>query len=520
MIRSLDDSDKIWDVAIIGGGATGLGAAIESVTRGYKTVLLEQHDFAKGTSSRSTKLIHGGVRYLAQGNISLVIDALRERGLLKRNAPHLVTDLAFVIPGFKWWAVPSYVIGLTLYDLLAGKWGIGRSLPLSKNRTLLSIPGLISRSLKGGIKYHDCQFDDARLAINLCQTFCEQGGVAINYMKVTGLQKKDGKINGVVAENREKGLSCSIAAKCVINATGVFVDHILKMDTPESKDVVKPSQGIHLVLDRKFLPGRDALMIPKTEDGRVFFAVPWHDRVILGTTDVEKEEVEVEPRAQDEEVEFILRTARYYFSTPPQRSDVRSVFAGLRPLAAPVSPGKKTKEISRGHRIMVSGSGLVTIIGGKWTTYRKMGEDVINQAASVAGLPSHKSVTRNLKIHGYTEGADPEHSRYWYGSDEPLVQQLMTELTGMEEYLSESLSILKVQIVWSVRFEMARTIEDFLSRRTRALQLDAAESIRIAPVVAEIMAAELGFDQHWEKDQVMAFNDLADGYQLREWDHS
>ncbi|MCK4749442.1 MAG: glycerol-3-phosphate dehydrogenase/oxidase, partial [Bacteroidales bacterium] len=347
-IQRLENREFVWDVIVIGGGASGLGAALESATRGYKTLLLEQDDFAKGTSSRSTKLVHGGVRYLAQGNISLVLEALRERGRLKHNAPHLVKDQSFVIPCYNWWCVPFYTIGLTLYDLMAGKLGIGRSVPLSLKRTMQCLPGIKTNQLRGGVRDYDCQFDDARLAVNLCQTLCEHGGLALNYMKVTGLTLEEGKLTGVEAEDMERGLIYGLKSKVVINATGVFVDQVLKMEDPEARDTVKPSQGIHLVLDRQFLKGNEALMIPKTSDGRVLFLVPWHNRVVVGTTDVEKQVAELEPHAEESEVAYILETASRYLEVPPGKKDVLSVFTGLRPLAAPSGEGKKSKEISRG----------------------------------------------------------------------------------------------------------------------------------------------------------------------------
>lgn len=515
MLREVKSAKQKWDVIIVGGGASGLGAAIESSTRGYKTLLLEQDDFAKGTSSRSTKLVHGGVRYLAQGNISLVLEALRERGLLKKNAPHLVKDQSFIIPNYTWWGTPYYTLGLTLYDLMAGKLGYGRSLPFSKKRTLKYIPTLKSEKLSGGVVYHDGQFDDSRLAINMCQTFVENGGVAINYMKVTGVVKNNGKITAVKATDLENNETYTIEGKAVLNATGVFVDEIIKMDEPKAKDIVRVSQGVHLVLDKEFVPGDYAVMIPKTSDGRVLFAVPWHNKVVVGTTDVHKEKAELEPKALEEEVDFILETAGRFLEKPPKRSDVRSVFAGLRPLAAPTQDGAKTKEISRGHKIVVSESGMVTLTGGKWTTYRQMAEDVMNTVAKTVGLEQKKSVTRNLRIHGYKENPDLSNPMYFYGSDEEKILDLAKQENGLNEYLSEELQVLNAQVVWAVRNEMARTVEDFLSRRTRALLLDAKESVRMAPKVAELMAKELKYDKLWEDDQIKKFNDLAAQYILK-----
>jgi len=353
-----------WDVVIIGGGASGLGAAIESTTKGYKTLLLEQYDFTKGTSSRSTKLVHGGVRYLAQGNISLVFGALRERGFLRNNAPHLVSNLSFLIPSYSWWSIPFYTIGLTIYDLLAGKLSFGRSKPQSRSKTLSKIPTVNKTNLRGSVLYHDGQFDDSRLGINMVQTIIEKGGTAINYMKVINLLKADGKICGVVVKDQETGIIYNIRSKTVLNATGVFVNSILKKDNVNAQDIVQPSQGVHLVIDKKFWPSKYALMIPKTKDGRVLFAVPWHNKIVLGTTDVPKEEALIEPVATDEEIDIILETAGRFLSKKPTRKDVKSVFAGLRPLAVPKGETKKTKEISRGHKIYESESGLISIIGG------------------------------------------------------------------------------------------------------------------------------------------------------------
>jgi len=512
ILADLEDRGLVFDIIVIGGGASGLGAAVEAASRGYKILLLEQSDFSKGTSSRSTKLVHGGVRYLAQGNISLVLEALKERGRLKRNAPHLVKDQSFVIPCYKWWCVPFYTIGLTLYDLMAGRLGIGRSVPLSKTKVQQALPAISSNELRGGVRYYDCQFDDARLSINLSQTVFEQGGIALNYMEVYGLTIKHGKVDGVRARDKESDREFEIRTKSVINACGVFVDQILKMENPEARDVVKPSQGIHLVMKKDFLKGHEALMIPKTSDGRVLFAVPWHNRVVVGTTDVEKQVAELEPHAEEAEINYILETAEGIMKTAPKRDQVMSVFTGLRPLAAPSSEGRKTKEISRGHKILVSKGGLITLTGGKWTTYRKMGQDVVDKAASRAGLPPKVSISSNLKIHGFEENIDLKDPLYWYGSDLMHMRSLIKKDPEMGEVLSEELHIYKVQVIWAVREEMARTLEDCLARRTRALQLDAKESIRIAPRVAEILAEELGYNKAWEERQVAEYTQLASNY--------
>jgi glycerol-3-phosphate dehydrogenase len=499
MIKQIEDPGVLWEVIVIGGGASGLGIGLEAITRGYRTLLLEQCDFAKGTSSRSTKLIHGGVRYLAQGKIGLVMEALRERGILKRNAPHLVKDLAFIIPCYRWGEIILYTLGLTIYDLLAGRRRIGRSMPLSRSRTMRLLPSVKTAKLRGGLIYHDCQFDDSRLAINLCQTFHEHGGVAINYMEVKELLKQDGKTNGVLALDRETGREYRLLSKHVVNATGIFVNNIIRLDNPDCRNLVVPSQGIHLVVDSKFLNGKDALMIPKTSDGRVLFAIPWYNRVVIGTTDVAKKTAELEPRAMEEEIEYILETTRRYFEIPPEREDVLSVFAGLRPLAAPSATGKKTKEISRGHRIMISGSGLVSLTGGKWTTYRKIGEDVINRIEARSGLTMTRSLTGQLKIRR---------------PDQDLIGSIIEETPEMGRWVSEKLRISGAQIILAIRHEMARTLEDVLARRTRALHLDASESIRMAPAVAELMTREMGMDDPWKEAQIKQYTNLAKGYML------
>lgn len=505
---------QLWDVVVIGGGASGLGAAIDAVTRGFRTLLLEQADFTKGTSSRSTKLVHGGVRYLAQGNVALVLEALRERGLLKKNAPHLVRDQRFIIPAYRWWEKPFYTIGLTLYDLLAGRLGLGRSYPCAKKKTLDKIPTLVNTSLRGGIVYHDGQFDDSRLAINMVQTVKDHGGTILNYMKVTGLLKDKGRISGVTATDQESGVKYTIPAKSVLNATGVFVDDILRMDDPDAKDIVRPSQGVHLVLDKEFVPGDHAIMIPKTSDGRVLFAIPWHDKVVVGTTDIQKDKTELEPAALQEEIDFILETVGRFLKKAPKKSDVRSVFAGLRPLAAPSEDNKKTKEISRGHRVVVSDSGLVTIIGGKWTTYRQMAEDSVDKLIEVAGLPLKKSVTRTLPIHGSRELNGHQGPLSIYGTDEEGLMALVRKDPDLGKPISEGMNIIKAQVVWAVHEEMARTVEDFLARRSRALFLDARESVNMAPAVARVMAIELGRDEAWEVDQVADYASVAKNYML------
>jgi glycerol-3-phosphate dehydrogenase len=512
MIDALGHEKDLWDVAVIGGGATGLGVAIDAVSRGYKTILLEQDDFSKGTSSRSTKLVHGGVRYLKQGNLSLVLEALHERGIMMQNAPHLVSNQAFIVPNYDWWEGPFYGIGMKVYDMLAGKLGLRPSRNLSIREVLKRIPTLEPRGLKGGVIYYDGQFDDSRLAVNMAQTIAEHGGVPLNYMEVTGLIKTKKKVvGGVTAKDIETGKTYEIAARVIVNATGAFVDGILKMDDPQAGNIVSPSQGVHLIVDKKFLPGRAAVMVPHTDDGRVLFAVPWHNKVVLGTTDTKIDDVSLEPRALDEEIDFILKHACRYLSQDPQLSDVQSVFAGIRPLIK-MGEGKSTAELSRDHNLFISQSGLVTITGGKWTTYRKMAQDTIDQAAVVAGLERRPCVTENMRIHGWLKNINPNDPLANYGSDALRMRRLIAEKPALGERLHKALPYLKAQVIWGVRHEMARTVEDVLSRRTRALLLNARASVEMAPAVAEMMADELKKNKSWQKKQVTEYRKLAAGY--------
>lgn len=511
MIQRIASTTAWWDIAIVGGGASGLGAAVDAASRGYKTLLLEQHDFAKGTSSRSTKLIHGGVRYLQQGNISLVLEALHERGLLIQNAPHLVHHQSFLVPSYDWWEGPFYGVGLKVYDLLAGKLGLKPSRNLSREETLKRIPTLEPQGLRGGVLYFDGQFDDARLAINLAQTAVEQGATVANYCRVTGLKKNRGMINGLICRDEESGAAFEINARVVVNATGVFTDQMLQMDDPAARKIISPSQGVHLVLDKSFLPGETAIMVPHTDDGRVLFAVPWHNVALVGTTDTAVEEAELEPRALPEEVDFILKHAAQYLSKDPTRKDVLSVFAGLRPLVDSGGEGN-TAEISRDHYLKVSASGLVTIAGGKWTTYRKMAEETINSAIQIAGLHEHPSATENLRIHGWLTNLDPRDATSVYGSDAVFIEKMIRENPQMGHQLDSRLPYRQADVIWAVRQEMAVSVEDVLARRTRALLLNARAAVDCAPQVALLMAAELQRDDNWQQQQVKSFQELAAGY--------
>jgi glycerol-3-phosphate dehydrogenase len=511
MISRIKHADGPWDFIIIGGGATGLACAMEAASRGYQILLLEQDDFCKGTSSRSTKLVHGGVRYLQQGNVSLVLEALKERGLLRKNAPHLVHNLPFIVPNYDWWEGPFYGIGLKLYDMLSGKHGFGHSKFLSKEKTLEYLPTIESKGLKGGVVYHDGQFDDSRLAINMAQTAVDQSATVVNYVKVVGIFKEMDLVSGVMAKDMETGEEFEIRAKGIINATGVFTDSILKMDNPDAENMITLSQGVHLVLDKSFLPGQSAIMVPHTTDGRVLFATPWHDKVIVGTTDTPVKDVLLEPRPLPEEIDFLLSHAAKYLTKDPKTSDVQSIFAGLRPLVSH-GAGGSTSAISRDHTIYISRSGLVTITGGKWTTCRKMAEDTIDHAAPVANLDDKPSVTVNLPIHGYHNKPEKFGDLAIYGADAQFIKDMVLTHPEYSEKLHPHFKTIVGEVVWAVRNEMARTVEDFLSRRTRALLLDAKASMEMAPQVARIMANEFGKDEAWIEKQIDDYRKLAREY--------
>lgn len=515
-LQRLSAEPLTWDVVVVGGGATGLGVALDAAARGFKTLLLEQADFAKGTSSRSTKLVHGGVRYLAQGDLGLVYEALRERGLLLKNAAHLVSIQAFVIPSYSWWDRLQYGAGLMLYDWMAGRHRLHKTSLLRKDQVIAALPNIRQSGLQGGIEYYDGQFDDARLAVNIAQTCAEQGGVVVNYMKVHGLVKsQQGKVTGVKAQDLETGQAYELHAKVVVNATGVFVNEVLQMDSPLNLPLVRPSQGVHVVLDRSFIGGDSALMLPKTSDGRVLFAVPWQGHALVGTTDTPINSPSLEPTALEEEVAFILETAGQYLVRKPGRSDVLSVFAGLRPLAHQ-GKGNSTKEVSRSHKLIVSPSGLVTITGGKWTTYRKMAEDTVDKVIKVGGLPERACVTATLRIHGCLPQGSASGHLSVYGSDAQAIRDMAAEHPELGRPLHKNFPYIGAEVVWAVRSEMARTVEDVLARRLRVLFLDAKAAIEMAPEVASLVAHELGHDDIWCQDQVKSFTALAGNYLLKE----
>jgi glycerol-3-phosphate dehydrogenase len=502
-----------WDVAIIGGGASGLGIAVDAANRGYKTILLEKRDFAKGTSSRSTKLVHGGVRYLQNGDISLVIEALRERGIMRKNAPHLVRDLSFVIPSYDWWSSPFYGIGLKVYDMMAGKLGLGPSTILSREETLSYLPNVNKEGLRGGVIYHDGQFDDARMAITLALTAHHEGATLLNYVEVTKLEKQNEMLTGLTIKDQLNGAEHLLKAKVIVNATGVFSDHIIRMDQPDAKPMIRPSQGVHLVIEKSFLQGNHAIMVPHTTDGRVLFAVPWNNKVVVGTTDTPVEDTLEEPMALKEEIDFILNNASTYMTKKPLLSDVKSVFTGLRPLAAN-KEGKKesTKEVSRHHKIIVSTSGLISVLGGKWTTYRKIAEDAVNTVQMVGGFPERKCNTETLAVFGTDFKSDFSDPYHVYGTESPKIKALNSKLYNNS--LSDKIFISENQIVWAVQEEMAISLEDVLARRTRCLFLDAYETERIAPQVVEIMRKALKEKPQWAAKELNAFNLILKKYQL------
>jgi glycerol-3-phosphate dehydrogenase len=514
MIARLDQRREPWDIVVIGGGATGAGIAVDAASRGYDVLLLEQHDFGKGTSSRSTKLVHGGVRYLEQGNIALVMEALKERGLLRQNAPHLVSNLAFVVPNYDWWEAPFYGLGLKIYNALAGKYGFGSSEILTREETLARLPTIKTDGLRGGVVYYDGQFDDTRLLINLVATAAAQGATLVNYVRVMALTKgADGFINGVVAADQETGQRWTIAARVVVNATGAFSDSVRALAEPDASRLIAPSQGIHLVFDRSFLPADAAIMVPHTSDGRVMFAIPWHGHTLVGTTDTPIADSTLEPRPQEEEIAFLLETSSQYLVKPPTRDDVLSVFVGIRPLVKS-GDGRLTAVLSRDHTIHFDPSGLLTTTGGKWTTYRHMAEDTVDQAADFAGLPERSCVTRTLNVHGFHSNASRFGALSVYGADALEIQELMRTTPSLAEPLHSQLPYTGAEVVWATRHEMARTVEDVLARRTRALFLNARAAEAMAPIVSGLMAAELGWDNARQASEVAYFAALAKGYQL------
>jgi glycerol-3-phosphate dehydrogenase len=512
MLQQVRSRTEPWDIVVVGGGATGVGVAVDSATRGYSTLLLEQADFGKGTSSRATKLVHGGVRYLEQGNVSLVMEALKERGLMRQNAPHLVSELPLIVPSYAWWEGPFYGIGLKLYQMLSGKYGFGASQLLSKEETTKRLPSVRTEGLTGGVVYYDGQFDDTRLLINLVSTAFEQGATLLNYAHVTALHKgDDGIIRGLTWQDVESGESFEVNARVVVNATGAFTDSVRQLADATAKKMIAPSQGAHIILDRSFLPGPDAILVPHTKDGRVMFALPWHNHTLVGTTDTPIETASLEPVALDQEVEFMLETAALYLARKPTKADILSVWAGIRPLVK-AGDGKNTAALSRDHTVHIDQSGLLSIAGGKWTTYRNMAEDAVDQAATLADLPDKPCVTKNLNIHGFHPNPDKLGTLGFYGTDAQLIRDLVAKDITLGKALDSDLPYIAAEVIWAAREELALTVEDVLARRTRALFLNAKAAIRMAPTVAALLAQELGKDKAWQVDQVEKFNKVAAGY--------
>ncbi|WP_026955254.1 glycerol-3-phosphate dehydrogenase/oxidase [Algoriphagus vanfongensis] len=514
-LKQISDSSKIWDIAVIGGGSSGLGVALDAISRGLTVVLLEKADFAKGTSSRSTKLVHGGVRYLAQGDVGLVLEALKERGKLLQNAPHLTQNQAFIIPVYTWMDRITYSAGLKLYDWMAGKLSLGSSSFISKEETVRRMPTVKKDGLKGGIVYHDGQFDDARLALAIAKTADDAGACILNYASVKDLIKSDkGKLLGLKVRDELSGEKYTIHANMVVNATGVFADKILQMDQPGSAKMIQPSQGIHLVLDRKFLGGNDALMIPKTRDGRVLFAVPWQDKLVVGTTDTLREKPKLEPSPLQSEIDFILETAASYLTQAPTREDVLSVFAGLRPLARPKEEGAKTKEISRSHKVIVSPSNLVTLTGGKWTTFRKMGEDTVEYFTQITREIITPSQSMNMLLSGYTKTPPAGH---WsvYGAEASKIQQIASSNPLLAEKIHPAYPYIMAEIYWAIHQEMAVKLEDVLARRIRLLFLDAQAAIDCSEKAVKLMAKELNKDEAWASKELEDFQNVAKKYLIK-----
>ena len=505
-----------FDVLVIGGGATGLGIAVDATTRGYRTALVEAGDFAQATSSRATKLVHGGVRYLVSGQIPLVYEALRERKIMLRNAPHLVHSLPFVTPAYKWFDLPFYGAGLKLYDVLSGKSSLGPTKILSARETRERIPGIAFTGLKGSILYHDAQFDDARLALALARTAEDDGALVLNYVRCTELLKRNGKVCGASVQDTESGRTFDVNASAVINATGIFADTLRQQDTAGLDRLLSVSRGTHIVVPGNFLQQDrraevNAIMVPKTEDGRIIFAIPWHGKVVIGTTDLPAAKVEMEPGHDASEIDFLLETINPYLARPVTRADILSIFSGLRPLVT----GNKanTSKLSREHHIDISASGLVTIAGGKWTTYRRMAEDTLNFAIRNDLLPPSECVSKSTRLRGAPPSVDVNissaHLLSQYGTDAAAVGKLCTDDPSLGAFFDPALPYTLAEVVYAVREEMARTLEDVLSRRTRSLLLDARAAQRAAPLVAAVMAKELGCGQEWIEAQVSAFNQLA-----------
>lgn len=479
---------RAWDVVVIGGGATGVGCAIDAATRGLDVLLLEQDDLGKGTSSRSTKLVHGGVRYLAQGNLALVREALHERGILQRNAPDYVRTQAFLIPCFDLIDRLQYRAGLKIYDLLAGGFNLEKSRMVTRREAERLIPNVIPGEMRGAVEYFDGQFDDARLLVALARTASSHGAAIATRVRVDEFRRDGESIRGVDATDVITGERFEIEARVVINAAGVFCDALRSLAVPQSRPLVRLSQGTHVVLDNEFLGGETALMIPKTSDGRVLFCIPWLGSVVVGTTDTPIANASLEPEAQSAEIDFILQTAGRYLAKKPLRSDIRSVFTGIRPLFGSSDGEASTSALSREHFIEESARGLITVVGGKWTTYRKMAEETMDRAVDTYSLGAGTCVTESTLI-------------------EPPIKS-----AGGAPLLHPQFPYTTEDVRNAVRHEMAVSVEDVLARRTRMLFLDARTASECAETVAGIIALETAEPGYDPTADIERFRQLAERY--------
>lgn len=471
-------------MCIIGGGATGLGIALEAAASGLRTALIEGRDFASGSSSRSTKLVHGGVRYLEQGKMSLVSEALKERDRLMTNAAGHVDDFGFLIPVKRQWARFYYGIGLRLYDLLAGSHRWGRTEWVGKREITNRLPHLAELGFIGAWRYRDGRFNDAELALGLAKTAAQHGAILANHCRAEGFIKEKDLVAGVHIQDVLTGEKFQLSAKVVVNACGPYSDAICRMDDPEHEDELRPSQGIHLVFDAEILKGGDALLIPKTDDGRVLFAVPWLGKVLVGTTDTPVDRIDMEPLAMEEEVAFVLDHANRFLGLQLKREDIRSVFAGLRPLIQ--GRRENTAKLSRSHEVGASPSGLVNVRGGKWTTYRKMAEDTVRFFKKECGLEFEPADTAVLAL-----------------------DMTNTQPRGMHP---KDESELASAVTLAVEEEMCMTTEDFLARRYRTLFLDAKNARSSAVLVSELLSQNHGLNAEWAQRQSLDFQNLAQHY--------
>ena len=503
---------------IIGGGATGCGIAVDAASRGLKVALLERFDIAEGTSSRSTKLVHGGVRYLElavkkcdRAQFHLVKEALQERGIFLKNAPHLAHPLPLVTPLYKWFEVPYVYTGLILYDILAGKRGLGRSALIGRKEALKRFPMLKAEGLKAGVVYYDGQFNDARMAITLALTAKKHGAEILNHAEVVSLGKENGKLCGGLVRDGIEGEEFTVRARSIINAAGPFVDRIRKMDDESTDPVLKAASGIHIILSSRFVPPETGLLIPKTEDGRVLFVLPWQGHALIGTTDHPAEIVD-HPRAEEEEIEYLLRHINQYFDLSVQRSDILSAWSGLRPLVQ-FDKSANTAQQVREHLILTSPSGLVSIAGGKWTSYRKMAEEAVDQAINTAHLQAERPCqTYQMPLVGAehfsegisqvltdTHGLDPDvshHLHYSFGDQAMLVARL-AQTEELNKRLHSEHPFIEAEVVYASRYEFAERASDVLTRRIPLALLDLAAAEAVVPRVVELMAKE----HHWNEER-------------------